>query len=117
MVTLTAEDSFDDSDSIMVTITVTDVDEAPTDRPGTPTKEYAENGTGPVATYTAVDPEGAAYKILDVWAATDASDFSIEGGVLSFKKSPNYESAADGWRLGRRPQHLAKELPLRDHGQ
>ena len=46
--------------------------------------EYAENGTDPVATYTAVDPEGAAIK----WSlsGTDASVFSIEGGVLAFVK-------------------------------
>ncbi len=56
--------------------------------------EYAENGTGPVATYTAVDPEGAAIR----WSLSglDASDFSIEDGVLSFKKSPNYEKATGG---------------------
>ena len=58
MVTLKAEDSFGDSASIMVTITVTDMDEAP-DVTGDDMAEYAENGTGVVATYTAVDPEGA----------------------------------------------------------
>ena len=58
------------------------------------TIEYAENGTGPVATYTAVDPEGTAVK----WslAGLDAGDFSISGGALSFKKSPNYEDATGG---------------------
>ena len=58
------------------------------------TIEYAENGTGPVATYTAVDPEGTAVK----WslAGFDAGDFSIDGGVLAFKKSPNYEKATGG---------------------
>ena len=59
MVTLTAEDSFGDSASIMVTITVTDMDEAP-EVAGDATAEYAENGAGSVANYTAVDPEGAA---------------------------------------------------------
>ena len=51
--------------------------------------EYAENGTDPVATYTAVDPEGVAIK----WSlsGTDADAFSIEGGVLAFVKSPNFE--------------------------
>ena len=61
MVTLTATDSFSDSASIDVTIMVTDADEAP-DVTGDATKEYAENGTGSVATYTAEDPEGAAIK-------------------------------------------------------
>ena len=55
-VTLTAEDSFAASASIMVTIVVNDVDEAPV-MTGGAAIEYAENGTGAVATYTAVDPE------------------------------------------------------------
>ena len=56
--------------------------------------QYPENDTGAVATYTAVDPEGAAVK----WslAGLDAGDFSIDGGVLAFKKSPNYEKATGG---------------------
>ena len=92
MVTITATDSFSDSASIDVTITVTDADEAP-DVTGDAEKEYAENGTGSVATYTADDPEGAAVK----WSLSgaDAADFSIEGGVLAFVKSPNFEDAKD----------------------
>ena len=91
MVTLTAEDSFGASASIMVTITVTDMDEAP-EVAGDATAEYAENGAGPVATYTAVDPEGAA---ITSWTLSggDAGLFSIEGGVLKFTKSPNFEMA------------------------
>ena len=49
---------------------------------------------GPVATYTAVDPE-----MTDIvsWSldGDDAGAFMIDGGVLSFAKSPNYEMAAD----------------------
>ena len=47
-----------------------------------------------MATYTAVDPEGTAVK----WSllGDDAGDFSISGGVLAFKKSPNYEAATGG---------------------
>ena len=92
MVTLTATDSFSDSASIDVTIMVTDADEPP-DVSGDVSAEYAENGTGSVATYTAEDPEGAAVK----WSlsGTDASLFSIEGGVLAFVKSPNFEDAKD----------------------
>ena len=54
---------------------------------------YAENGTGPVATYTAADPEGTAI----IWSVTgdDAEDFDINEGVLTFKQSPNYEDPAD----------------------
>ena len=92
MVTITATDSFSDSASIDVTITVTDADEAP-DVTGDAAIEYAENGTGSVATYTADDPEGAAVK----WSLSGADDslFSIEGGVLAFVKSPNFEDAKD----------------------
>ena len=58
------------------------------------TIDYPENGTGPVATYTAVDPEGADI----VWsvAGTDAGDFSIENGVLTFKSPPNFEAPKGG---------------------
>ena len=55
---------------------------------------YAENGTGPVATYTAEDPEGTAI----TWSllGTDAGDFDINNGVLTFKQPPNYEMATGG---------------------
>ena len=62
------------------------------------TIEYAENGTGPVATYTAMDPEGA----MVMWSldGDDASDFMIENGVLSFKKSPDFEKPMGGGAEG-----------------
>ena len=92
MVTITATDSFSDSASIDVTITVTDADEEP-DVTGDATKEYAEKRTDPVATYTAVDPEGAG--IAWSLSGADASLFSIEGGVLAFVKPPNFEDVKD----------------------
>ena len=54
---------------------------------------YDENGTGPVATFTATDPDGDAIE----WTlgGEDAEDFTIGGGVLAFKKSPNYEDPAE----------------------
>ena len=56
--------------------------------------KYAENDTGPVATFTATDPEGESI----VWSmgGTDAGDFDIKDGVLTFKKSPNFEAATGG---------------------
>ena len=57
-VTVTARDSGGLSDSIGVTVTVTDVDETPVIT-GEAAPNYAENGTGPVATYSATDPESA----------------------------------------------------------
>ena len=55
--------------------------------------KYAENDTGPVVTFTAVDPEGESI----VWspAGVDMDDFTIEGGVLRFKSSPDFENPAD----------------------
>ena len=89
MVTLTAEDSFVSSSSIDITIEVNPIDEMP-DMSGEETPEYAENGTDPVATYTAVDPEGTD---IASWSLTgaDARAFTIEGGVLRFAKTPDYE--------------------------
>ena len=92
-VTVTATDSYGLSATTMVTIMVTNDDEAP-ELTGEAPADYAENGTGPVATYTAVDPEGADI----VWsvAGTDAGDFSIENGVLTFKSPPNFEAPTGG---------------------
>ena len=58
--------------------------------------EYAENSDVdemPVRTFTSKDPEGAGIN----WDVTgiDADDFTISGGVLKFKKSPNYENPSD----------------------
>ena len=96
-VTLKAADSFGDYATIDVTIMVTQVNEAPPVM-GEATVEYAENGDGPVATYTAVDPEGAAVKwsLAVVDPVDDAGDFSIDDGVLAFKESPDFEKATGG---------------------
>ena len=55
---------------------------------------YAENGTGPVQTFTLSDQDASS----GGWTLSgdDAGDFAISaGGALSFKSSPNYEDAAD----------------------
>ena len=93
MVTVTATDPLGVSSSIPVTIMVTNVDEAP-DISGDDAIEYAEKETGPVATYTASDPEGAS--VMWSLGGDDAEDFTIEDGVLRFAKTPNYESAKGG---------------------
>ena len=76
--------------------------------------EYPENGDSAVATYTADDPEGSAIVSWSL-AGADADDFMIEDGVLSFKKSPDYEDSKGGgqdqrptpttstWSRSRRP--------------
>ena len=95
-----AEDPFGLSGTVTVAITVTDVDEPPVLDvkflviSGTAAVDgYAENGTGPVATYTAPDPEGGSVG----WSleGVDAGDFTIEGGVLRFRSSPDFESPTD----------------------
>ena len=91
-VEVTATDSSNASATVTVTIKVTGVDEQP-ELMGDDEAEYAENGTGPVATYTAADPEGKTI----VWslAGDDAADFSIANGVLTFNSPPDFEMAAD----------------------
>ena len=89
----------------MVTIMVTDENEAPeVTPPGDPCKEvqgtddavtcdYDEDGTDPVGNFSAIDPEGE----MIIWSlgGDDASDFDITGGVLSFKNSPNFEDHSE----------------------
>ena len=77
------------ADSILVTIMVTDgPDNAVIS--GVTSADYAENGTGSVATFSATDQDGDAI----VWSlgGDDKGDFTIDGGVLAFKSPPNYES-------------------------
>ena len=94
MVTLTATDEYGETADLQLTIMITDVNDAP-DITGLAEVEYAENGMTAVATYTADDPEESAIASWSL-AGDDADDFMIEDGVLSFKKSPNYESGTDG---------------------
>ena len=90
--TLTATDPSGANDSITVNITVTDADD-PATISVNGSISYVENDTDPVATYTATDADGDAI----VWSLSgaDAEDFTIEGGVLAFKSSPDYESPGD----------------------
>ena len=77
----------------MVTLRVLNVNEAP-DFMGDDPDGYDENGTGSVATFTATDPEGAGVD----WdlKGTDSALFSIDAnGVLTFKKSPDFEMPLD----------------------
>ena len=100
MVTVTATDPNGLSATIDVTIMVMDVDEAPKIYvgglivTGKGNVDYAENGMGMVATYSAAGPDAADA----TWSLSgaDAGDLSISSaGVLTFSPSPNYESPAD----------------------
>ena len=84
----------DESDTLAVAVSVSNVDEAPIISAGPAATDYAENGTAVVATYEASDPESDAV----AWsvAGTDAAYFSISGaGALSFKTAPDFEAPAD----------------------
>ena len=92
-VTVRAADPAGLSDTATVTITVTDVDEDPVVS-GNAAIDYAENGAGMVATYTAADPEngGIAWSL----SGDDADDFEISGaGMLTFMSPPDFESPTD----------------------
>ena len=96
VVTVTATDPSDDSDSIDVAIEVTNVDESPTLTGPTSVPPYAENSIRPVAEYDADDPEDPEGKSL-TWslAGTDSADFTINNGVLSFRTAPDYEARSN----------------------
>ena len=108
MVTVTARDSDDLSDSVDVTITLTDVDEGPEIAGDDVSRDYPENRTGSVTTLRATDPErrpvhwslatAENVSVIEGIEAVDNADmahFSISAsGVLSFNFSPDYESPA-----------------------
>ncbi len=76
--------------SLEVVVTVTDDDEAPVVS-GRTSVNYPENSTAAVADYDAEDPEGAA--ITWSLAGDDDGAFHIDnGGVLTFRMSPDYEA-------------------------
>ena len=78
---------------------VTDVDEAPKISEGglaitgMARMDYAENGTGMVAMYTASGPDAA----MATWTleGDDAGQFSITNGMLMFMTAPDYEMPMD----------------------
>ena len=106
-VTVTATDPGGLSDSVDVTIKLTDVDEGPEIAGDDISRDYRENGTGSVATLRATDPEGrpvywslatdanvAAIADIETADNADVAHLSISAnGVLSFNFPPDYESA------------------------
>ena len=94
-VVVTATDPSGASDSIQVTINVTNVHD-PVHITGVRSARYPENGTEPVASFTAFDEAGHVIR----WFVSGRDDdlFTIDDGVLAFREPPNYEdphSAAD----------------------
>ena len=84
------------NNTVNVTITLKPVDEDPKAPEGAMNLEkvdYAENSDVamvPVGTYSAVDPEGEDVK----YGVSDEDNFAIteDGGVLTFKESPDFEA-------------------------
>ena len=87
-------------DTIIVTVTVNDVDEPPEIHGPAEVDDYDENGTGDVATYFATDPEGVNSTFNWSLSGADSRDFNIDGstGVLTFSSTPDYESPVDSNR-------------------
>ncbi len=87
-------------DTIIVTVTVNDVDEPPEILGPAEADDYDENGTGDVATYFATDPEGVNSTFNWSLSGADSGDFNIDGstGVLTFSSTPDYESPVDSNR-------------------
>ena len=95
-VVVTATDPSGAADSIQVTVNVTDVND-PVHITGISSVRYSENGTAPVASFTAFD-EGE-HTIRWSVSGRDEDLFTIDDGVLAFREPPDYEapqSAADG---------------------
>ena len=93
-VALLAMDPSGAHDTIMVTIMVTDENDGAVIA-GLEEIEYAEGGEDAVATFTATDPDADAEDIEWSLGGPDKADFEIDGGVLTFKESPNYEKPSD----------------------
>ena len=100
MVTVTATDPGGLSDSVDVTIKLTDKDEAPVIMvgglaiSGLSMAYYAENDMDAVGTYTLAGPMKDR-ATLRIEGGADAGDFRLNNGMLMFRSSPNYEAPAD----------------------
>ena len=92
-VVVTATDPSGATDDIQVTINIIDVHD-PVRITGVGSVRFPENGTDPLASYTAFD-EG---EHVIRWSVSGRDDdlFTIEDGVLAFKKPPNYEDPQSG---------------------
>ncbi len=105
MVVLTATDPSGAQDSITVQINVTDEDDPPTitlaeEMTGECNDDYEctypEKGTGPVATFSGSDEDEGAGDVDWSLDGVDKGAFKIsDDGVLTFDKSPNFESPTD----------------------
>ncbi len=78
-----------------VTITISNVNEAPSISGGGATHSHAENDTSTISTYSATDPD-AGTTITWTVEGTDGGDFAISNsGVLTFDSTPDREDPDD----------------------
>ena len=92
------------SDSIDITIMVTDVDEVPVPKvinvTGDSKPGYAENGTDAVGEYEVSVYGGTVANPAWTLEGTDAGDFMLEGSgstrMLKFRSAPDFEAATGG---------------------
>jgi hypothetical protein len=98
-VVVTATDAMGNAKNQTVTITITNVNEAPSitinGSGATHAITQAENSTS-IVTYTATDVDAGASLSFSI-SGTDAADFAINSssGVLTFAVSPDFEAPAD----------------------
>ncbi len=92
-VVVTATDPSGAVDSIQVTINVTNVHD-PVYITGISSVHYSENGTVPVASFTAFD-EGE-HTLRWSLSGRDKDLFIVDDGVLAFREPPNYEDPQSG---------------------
>ncbi|WP_140056131.1 DUF4347 domain-containing protein, partial [Oceanibaculum nanhaiense] len=80
-----------------ITITVTNVNEAPEVTNKTTTATVAENGTGTVYTVTGSDPDAGDTPTFTISGGADANLFSIDKstGAVTFKTAPDFENPSD----------------------
>ena len=100
-VTVVVTDDQSLTDSVAVTVTVSDVNEGP-EVAGLQSLSFTENQATDriLATYAATDPEDP-NAAISRWSLSgrDARDFAVsEGGELSFRNVPDYERPADSGR-------------------
>ena len=93
-VQLRATDSGGLSSELSLTITVTDINEAPTITSAT-TTSTAENNAGAIYTATVSDVDADDVHTYSITGGADQALFTMNGAELSFQSAPNYESPAD----------------------
>ena len=95
-VNVTATDRFGASDTIMVIITVIDVNEHPSVVTGDTVVDYSEHSSEAVSTYAATDAEDDPADLAWSVLGADMGAFDISAtGELTFKELPDFEAPTD----------------------